>query len=137
MKNTLSKAQKIILTHDNTIIELEGLQDIIFALLENSYTTPSYVVANEKELTKAREKGIWIEFEFKNKEQFKDFEFESLLMPIKPRYNFLTLYRKTNGNYTGKCINLNLSINTNSAYKEIMKKIKDRLWEVDGFVNTN
>ena len=137
MKNTLLKAKNSILTYDNKIIELDNISNIITTLLENSYSTPSYVIANEDELLNAKEKGLWLEFEFEEVEKFKDFEFESLLITIKPKYNFLTLYRKTNGTYNGKCINLNLSNSTTGIFKEIMKSIKDKIWEVNGFVNIN
>ena len=43
---------------------------------------------------------------------FKDYNFSKLIVPIKPKCNWLTFYRSIDDVYDGKCMNLNISSTT-------------------------
>ena len=117
MKDLISKA-KIIVTKDNEQITINIKKDLL-ELLEGAYFTPSYVVAKNDEILRAKDKGVWIEVIMDKVTSFKDYSFSSLLFQLKPKYNFLTFIRKENDTYTGKCINYNLATNTTQLYKII------------------
>ena len=120
MKDLISKA-KIIVTKDNEQITINIKKDLL-ELLEGAYFTPSYVVAKNDEILRAKDKGVWIEVIMDKVTSFKDYSFSSLLFQLKPKYNFLTFIRKENDTYTGKCINYNLATNTTQLYKIITEE---------------
>jgi len=117
MKDLVSTA-KIIVTKNSEKITINIKKNLI-ELLEGSYFTPSYVIADNDSILKAKNSGIWIEVIMDRITTFKGYTFSSLLFQLKPKYNFLTLIRKENDKYSGKCININLSNNTTELYKLI------------------
>jgi len=125
MKKILKKSNNIIVTNNNITYTIKNCKDLFIEILEGSYTTPSYITANHKDIIKAKEKGLWLEFFFECCQSYKDLEFDSLLVNIKPKYNFINFIRCKDGEYSGKCINFNLAINTSYIFNEIMKEIED------------
>ena len=117
MKEILSNS-KLIITKNGIEINLNIKKELL-ELLDGSYFSPSYVIANNEEVLKAKNNGIWIEVIINGKTKFKDYSFDGLLFQLKPKYNFLTLIRKENDEYTGKCININLATNTTRLFKLI------------------
>lgn len=121
----LIKTAKIIVTKDNQILDL-NIKNELLNLLEGAYFTPSYVVANNDEILRAKTKGIWIEIIMDKISTFKDYTFSTLLFQLKPKYNFLTFIRKENDTFTGKCINYNLATNTTQLYKIITEESNEK-----------
>ena len=124
MKEILSKS-KLVITKDNSEIYLNIKKELI-ELLEGSYFSPSYVVADNEEILKAKSKGIWIEAIMNGNTKFKDYSFDSLLFQLKPKYSFLTFIRKENDEYSGKCININLATSTTRLFKLITEEKNEK-----------
>ena len=88
-------------------------------MIENSYFAPSYIVAEDNKVSYLTKVGYWLELKYESTEHFKDYSFDTLLIPIKPKCDWLTLYRGIDNRYDGKCLNLNLSVKTTDFHKLI------------------
>lgn len=124
MKQILKNSNNITITYNNTHYTIDNCKDKFIELLDNAYTTPSYIIANHNDIIRAKESGLWIELLFDKCQDYKNLRFDSILVNIKPKYNFINLIRCQDGEYSGKCINFNLSNNTTNLYNEIMGEIK-------------
>ena len=125
MRQILKSATSIIIINNNQTYQVDNCAEKLIDLLDQSYTTPSYVTANHPDITRAKEKGLWIEISFESRMSFKDLPFDRLLINLKPKYTFLNIFRCVDDKYTGKCFNFNLATNTTNLYKEIMNEIKE------------
>lgn len=106
--------------------ENKDVQDFFEKSLINSYFAPSYVTADNTIITHESKKGIWLEISFNELRTFSNHSFTKLLTPIKPKCNWLTFYRNIDGEYSGKCINLNLSGTTTDLYNIIKEHIDEK-----------
>ena len=71
-------------------------------------------------------KQISLEIIFDEMKEFKGNLFDKIIVIIKPKYNWLTLYRHFGGKYQGKCLNLNLGTKTTAFYKFLNNYIGEK-----------
>jgi len=119
LTNNIKNVKEFNLYKDGNFFKANSLIKDFNALIENSYFAPSYIISDNTQVNELKNIGFWLELKYGNKEQFKDYSFDTLLIPIKPKCDWLTLYRGNDNNFDGKCLNLNLSIKTTDFYKLI------------------
>ena len=123
LTNKIKNVKEFKLLKDNNYLNATTLLPEFIKLIENSYFAPSYIVADTVQVNKIKEGGYWLELKYESRETFKGYSFDTLLIPIKPKCDWLTLYRGNENNFNGKCLNLNLSIKTTDFYK-LLKDFK-------------
>lgn len=87
---------------------------IMAALAEMSvgaHDMPAYGVSLDQETRQARTTGLWVELVFAEEQYFDGYNFESLLIAVKPADSGFNLIRKVAGKYEGRCLYLSLSGN--------------------------
>lgn len=112
-----------LIFHDN-IKNIDGLKDDFLAMLEHGYFAPSFVNTDQTTFNSMLKNDYWIKLTYSKTQHFKDYSFDVLYIPIKPKYNWLTLYREIDGNIESKCININLATKTTTFYKSLENIIK-------------
>lgn len=116
LKEILESATTLTLIKDGKRYDISELKPEFSELLKGAYFSPSYNYASEL-INAYITKDIWLELKFNSTQSFKENKFEKLCIQIKPKYDFLILYRYYDGIYQGKCINLTLSQKTTEFYK--------------------
>lgn len=99
---------------------LEGVKESFNKLLDNSYFTSSLAIAEHSVITEQKEKGIWIELDYGEERKYRESKFEKILIPIKPKYDYINLYRYYAREYQGRCFGLSLGIKTTALYNTII-----------------
>lgn len=113
--------KNLIVYKDGSMYEnLEGVKEAFNELLENSYFTSSLAIAEHSIITEQKEKGIWIELDYGEERKYRENRFEKILIPIKPKYDYINLYRYYDREYQGRCFGLSLGIKTTALYNAII-----------------
>ena len=113
--------KNLIVYKDGSMYEsLEGVKEAFNELLENSYFTSSLAIAEHSIITEQKEKGIWIELDYGEERKYRENKFEKILIPIKPKYDYINLYRYYSREYQGRCFGLSLGIKTTALYNAII-----------------
>ena len=115
---------KITILNKDKTIDASALKEDFAKLVESSYYSPSLIVASNELLSSIINDNYWLVLHFNHTQKFKALSFDKLLIPIKPKCNWLTLYRINNNNIETKCVNLNLSTKTTMFYKKLEALIK-------------
>lgn len=97
-----------------------GVKDAFNELLENSYFTSSLAIAENQVICEQKQKGIWIELEYSDERKYRESRFEKIIIPIKPKYDYINLYRYYDREYQGRCFGLSLGIKTTTLYNTII-----------------
>lgn len=106
---------------DGEIIEIADIKELLTNITENHYIAPCMAYAEEKHITEQRKKGVWIELKFNEVKNYKDFEFEGLLINLFPKHDFIVMHRFIDDLYQGKSITINLAYKTTQLYKYILE----------------
>ena len=88
-------------------------------LTDGAYYMPGMAVAKNDEIKREKEKGLWLEFKFKNKVTFAEFSFDSLLLRVRPNLDGFNVIRGNDNEYTGKTYYLRLATFTDDFYEYI------------------
>jgi hypothetical protein len=112
LREIIESSKDVKILYNNKYYQDKTLTEFYFKTLEGSYFTPSYNYADDNMLKITTMKGFWIEINFDKVMSFKDYKFSKLIVPIKPRCNWLTFYRCVDNVYDGKCLNLSISSTT-------------------------
>ena len=127
LNDIISTCTHINIIFNGQIIPADDTKPEFIKLIENSYFAPSYIIADDYSMQNSMKKEISLELEFDNMKEFKGNMFNKILFVLKPKYNWLTLYRFFGGKYQGKCLNLNLGTKTTMFYKYINNFIGDKI----------
>lgn len=119
----ISKFNKIIVYKDGVEYNIPNVDSVFKELLEYSYFTSSLAIADNNTMIEQKKKGIWIELEYSPERTYKDNRFEKLLISIKPKYDYINLYRYYDREYQGRCFGLSLGIKTTDLYNHIIGEI--------------
>lgn len=119
----ISKFNKIVVYKDGVEYNIPNIDSVFKELLEYSYFTSSLAIADNNTMVEQKKKGIWIELEYSPEMTYKDNRFEKLLISIKPKYEYINLYRYYDKEYQGRCFGLSLGIKTTDLYNHIIGEI--------------
>lgn len=117
IKDLLMHCKSATLYINNASMPLTDWEQILDGILEYAYTAPSLKVVEPTSAHELTNNGVWIELDMGKEVSHEEYKFEKLIIPIKPKYNWLTCIRYYDGAYQGKCFNINLSTNTTQLYK--------------------
>ncbi|MBE5739028.1 MAG: hypothetical protein E7354_04815 [Clostridiales bacterium] len=111
---------KIVVYKDGKEYEVDGVKELFLELLDSSYFTSSLAIAEHNVIEEQKQKGIWLEIEYAEEKKYRDSRFEKLLIPLKPKYDYINLYRYYDREYQGRCFGLTLGIKTTALYNHII-----------------
>ena len=126
MLDNLINEGNIVVSVDNTVVEVSNIKEMLLTITSNHYLAPCMAIAENKYLESARKKGVWLEISFDEVKTYKDFDFEKLLINIFPKHDFLVMHRFVDDNYQGKSITINLAYKTTQLYKHIIECKKEK-----------
>jgi len=124
LNETIQQFNTLTIIHKDKRVDALSLKNDFAKLIESSYFAPSLIIASNELIENIIQKDFWLELKFETRLNFKNFTFEKLLIPIKPKCNWLTLYRINENNVEQKCLNLNLSTKTTDFYKKVVELLK-------------
>lgn len=123
LQSIIKKSNEIRITSDGTEYILNNAQSIILDLIEGSYMSPSYASGLITPFDKILKKDVWVDIKLDTPTKFLDEEIDEILFVIKPKYDFLTIFRRLNGENLDKCALINLAKYTTDS----LNKIKDEI----------
>ena len=123
LQSIIKKSNEIRITSDGTEYILNNAQSIILDLIEGSYMSPSYASGLITPFDKILKKDVWVDIKLDTPTKFLDEEIDEILFVIKPKYDFLTIFRRLNGENLDKCAFINLAKYTTDS----LNKIKDEI----------
>lgn len=119
-------ANKMIVSFSGTDYVFEKGNDkfekVILALekiVVDSHEMPAFGISLDKEARKEKNKGIWIELLFDSPCKHDGMDFESLLFKVEENSYAISLIRKYNGKYEGRCFHLSLASSTKQLYDAV------------------
>ena len=112
LKELITSSKDVKVLYNNKYYQDNNITEFFYKTLEGGYFSPSYNYADDNMLKVTTQKGFWIEINFDKVMSFKDYTFTKLIVPIKPKCNWLTFYRCVDNVYDGKCLNLNITSTT-------------------------
>ncbi len=123
IKENISNFNNIIVYKDGEPHNLAGIADAFNSLLEYSYFTSSLASGDDSIMREQMKKGIWLILEYETTSSISGLKFDRLLLSIKPKYDYINLYRELDGKFSGRCIGLSLAYKTTDFYKYIVECI--------------
>lgn len=119
-------ANKMIVSFSGTDYVFEKGNDkfekVILAIekiVVDSHEMPAFCVSIDEETRKEKTKGIWIELLFDSPCKHDGMDFESLLFKVEENNYAISLIRKYNGKYEGRCFHLSLASSTKQLYDAV------------------
>lgn len=100
------------------------IKEELLEMLKSSYSSPSLVIGKDAPLDRLMEKDIWIIANTSEPIEYMNEKCDTLIFAIKPKYDFLMIYKKFEGNICDKVPMVNLSGKTNNLYNYLMDKTK-------------
>lgn len=104
---------------------IEGIEVYLHELFEYAYFASSVAIADNVTMEEQKKRGLWVELEFNEEKKYNESRFEKLLFPLKPKYDYINLYRYFEREYKGRCLGLSLGLKTTELYKFVMEKTND------------
>jgi len=112
---------KVSMSQNEYVIDRENVyytifNDFVEKILDGSHQVPALGVAINDEVLKEKENKNWIEFNFKELCECDGLNFESLLVFLEKDMGGVNVYRKINGEYSGRCFYINLGENVSEIF---------------------
>lgn len=126
LSHLLKKSNKIDIIYNNQEYIVDNIREILLDLLESSYSAPSYASGHLTPLGDIMQKDLWVRCTLDTPIKYLDSDVDEILFVIKPKYDFLTIFRKLNGEILDKCSLINLAKKTTDTYNEIINEIKNQ-----------
>ena len=82
---------------------------------------PAFGVSIDKMTRKDRMHGVWVEFVFEEQQCCSGLPFDSLLIKTDPAFKGINLIRQYKGEYTGRCIYLDLGGRDMASFSACLK----------------
>lgn len=118
--------KKVVIYKDGNKYELNGIDDYLNQLFEYAYFTSSVAVADNTTMENQKKKGLWVELNYSETKAYNESKFQKLLFPLKPKYDYINLYRYFNQEYQGRCFGLSLGVKTTDLYNFVIGEINGR-----------
>ena len=125
LSSLLTKSNKIDIIYNNQEYIVDNIREILLELLESSYSAPSYAVGSLTPLEEIMKKDLWVRCTLDTPTKYLDSDVDEIMFVIKPKYDFLTIFRKLNGKILDKCSLINLAKKTTNTYNIIINEIKN------------
>lgn len=119
----LTNYKKAIVYKNGESFEIPNLKKYLNELFEYAYFTSSVAIADHNTMQEQKKKGLWIELEYDEVMSFNESKFEKLLFPLKPKYDYINLYRYYSREYQGRCFGLSLGYKTTDLYNFVIGEI--------------
>lgn len=120
----LEKANEIITLKDGKEYKINNIKKELINLCSTSYTSPSLARGSDAPLDELMKKNIWIILKFENPIDFARENCDTMIFAIKPKYDFLMIYKKLEDNICDKVPMINLSSKTDNLIKFIESNIE-------------
>lgn len=124
LRDYLNKSSEIVILSHNSEYKISGIKRELLDFLEGSYSTPSLVSAKNIPLTKLIKDGVWVNIHFTNTQSYMGSDFDTIIFAIKPKYDFLTIFRKQQATIIDKCITINLANSSEKILDYIKMNIR-------------
>ena len=125
LSSLLTKSNKIDIIYNNQEYIVDNIREILLDLLESSYSAPSYAVGSLTPLEEIMKKDLWVRCTLDTPTKYLDSDVDEIMFVIKPKYDFLTIFRKLNGKILDKCSLIKLAKKTTNTYNIIINEIKN------------
>ena len=104
-----------------------GLMYKYFATKEDLFFTciSKGMVVLRDTLEEIMKKDLWVRCTLDTPTKYLDSDVDEIMFVIKPKYDFLTIFRKLNGKILDKCSLINLAKKTTNTYNIIINEIKN------------
>ena len=123
--NLIKKSDNICILKDGKEYKNNNIKNELLALLENSYSSPSYANGKEIPLDTIIKEGYWIDAKLNTPFNYLGENIDEVIFALKPKYNFLLVFKKLEGEISSKCITINLAQNTKDILEFLNKEIKE------------
>lgn len=121
----ISNAEDIVTLKDGVEYKLNNIKEELLDTIKFSYSSPSYAIGSLAPMDILLKSGIWLIANLNNTVDYMSEECNQLIFAIKPKYDFLMIYKKNNGVICDKVPMVNLANNTNKLIKFINDSISN------------
>ena len=123
--NLIKNSDYMCILKDGKEYTINNIKKELLALLENSYSSPSYANGKDAPLETLTKEGYWIDAKFNTPCNYLGESIDEILFAIKPKYNFLLVFKKLQDETSSKCITINLAQNTKYILEFLNNAIKE------------
>lgn len=121
----IDSASNIVTIKDGKEYKIENIKDAIFSILEGSYSAPSYAIGSVAPLDILVKSGTWINAKLSDTVEYLGEKCNELIFAIKPKYDFIMIYKKLDGVICDKVPMVTLAGKTNPLLKFIEDNATD------------
>ncbi len=121
----LTSYKKVVVIKDGKEYEIKGIDAYLNRLFEYAFFTSSVAIADNTTMEIQKKKGLWVELKYDEPKTYNESKFEKLLFPLKPKYDYINLYRYYSREYQGRCFGLSLGLKTTELYNFVIGEIND------------
>lgn len=120
----LEHAQEIKVYNNGNVYEIPEIKTKLKELLENSYSSPSLAQGKNAPLEKITNVGVWIHLSLNNQVDYMGEMCNKILFALKPKYDFLMVYKMLDDEICNKVPMVNLATKTNKILDYIQSFCK-------------
>ena len=107
-----NQAYVIIDNKYNKVDNLDGLNNMLNDMLQDSRTMPAFGVSIHTETLNAIKNGVWLKLQYNGTQNVDDMPFDELLIEINPEFSGFNIIRGNKGIYDGRCFYIDLEDKT-------------------------
>ena len=107
-----NQAYVIIDNKYNKVDNLDGLNNMLNDMLQDSRTMPAFGVSIHTETLNAIKNGVWLKLQYNGTQNVDDMPFDELLIEINPEFSGFNIIRGNKGVYDGRCFYIDLEDKT-------------------------
>lgn len=113
----IQNSQEIVTYKLGKEYKINNIQNELLKLIESSYSSPSLARGSDAPLDRLLLSNIWINIKLQEKVDYMGEICDELLFAIKPKYDFLMIYKKLDGTICEKVPMVCLAKKTNDFLK--------------------
>lgn len=110
----VENAQDFVTLKNGKEYKINNIKDRLLEMLESSYSSPSLAQGTIAPLDSLLTSNIWINIKLPQVVEYMGEDCNELLFAIKPKYDFLMIYKKLDGKICDKVPMVNLAMKTNN-----------------------
>ncbi len=123
LENIIKKSSNIRITSDGKEYILNNIRRVLLDLIQGSYMSPSFASGLITPFDTITQKDVWVYIHLDTPTEYLGEDVDEILFVLKPKYDFLTIFRRLNGENLDKCALINLS----KCTTETLNIIKDEI----------
>lgn len=117
----IKNSNEIVTLKEGKEYKINNIKEKLLELIESSYSSPSLAQGSIAPINSLLEKNIWINVKLDKVTEYMGEKCNELLFAIKPKYDFLMIYKKLNGIICDKVPMVNLAMKTNNFLKFLLE----------------